>query len=109
MNRRAQRREQVNRGERCSTRSVRARFSTWRLADLGAKRPMLIAGLGWGSMPNHLVTDELARGQLKRIGPAGFDEMTARLVFSTAYSGERTLGPAAAWMINYLRSVRVAG
>jgi DNA-binding transcriptional LysR family regulator len=27
---------------------------TWRLADLGAKQSMLLAGLGWGNMPAHL-------------------------------------------------------
>ena len=30
---------------------------TWRLADLGAKQSMLLAGLGWGNMPAHLVED----------------------------------------------------
>jgi DNA-binding transcriptional LysR family regulator len=40
---------------------------TWRLADLGAKHAMLLAGLGWGSMPEHLVAADLAAGRLKRI------------------------------------------
>jgi len=31
---------------------------TWRLADLGAKRSMLLAGVGWGNMPAHLVEDD---------------------------------------------------
>lgn len=75
---------------------------TWRLADLGAKKSMLLAGFGWGSMPAHLVAEELGRGQLKRIDPAGFDQMTARLVLGAACSAERSLGPAAAWMIDHL-------
>ena len=75
---------------------------TWRLADLGAKKSMLLAGLGWGSMPAHLVAEEIGRGQLKRIEPAGFDQMTATLVLGAAYSAKRTLGPAAGWMIDYL-------
>lgn len=79
---------------------------TWRLADLGAKKSMLLAGLGWGSMPAHLVTDEIERGLLKRIDPAGFDQMTARLVLGVAYSAERSLGPAAAWMVGYLLNNR---
>src|ERR1700758_4657639 len=33
---------------------------TWRLADLGAKQSMLLAGLGWGNMPSHLVQDDIA-------------------------------------------------
>ncbi|TXN00167.1 LysR family transcriptional regulator [Methylobacterium sp. WL64] len=79
---------------------------TWRVADLGAKKSMLLAGLGWGSMPAHLVVDEIARGELTRIDPAGFDPMTARLVLAAAYSAERSLGPAAAWMIDHLGHTR---
>ena len=75
---------------------------TWRLADLGAKKAMLLAGLGWGSMPAHLVAEEITRGQLKRINPADFDPMTARLVLGAAYSAERSLGPAAGWMVDHL-------
>ena len=75
---------------------------TWRLADLGAKKAMLLAGLGWGSMPSHLVDEEIERGELRRMQPAGFDQMTARLVLGAAYSAERSLGPAAAWMLDHL-------
>src|SRR4029077_10260104 len=32
---------------------------TWRLADLGAKHAMLLAGLGWGNMPSHLVQNDV--------------------------------------------------
>lgn len=79
---------------------------TWRLADLIAKKSMLLAGLGWGSMPAHLIAEELEHGQLKRIDPAGFDQMTSRLVLGAAYSAERSLGPAAAWMIDHLLQKR---
>ena len=48
------------------------------------------------------MAEEIARGQLKRIDPAGFDQMVARLVLGVAYSAERSLGPAAGWMIDYL-------
>ncbi len=75
---------------------------TWRLADLGAKQTMLLAGLGWGSMPTHLVEDDLARGRLKIIRPAELDVATARLVMSGAYLAERRLGPAGRWMIEHL-------
>ncbi len=76
---------------------------TWRIADLGAKKSMLLAGLGWGSMPAHMVRDEIERGELKRIDPAGFSQLTARLVLGAAYSAERSLGPAATWMVDHLR------
>jgi len=79
---------------------------TWRLADLGAKQSMLLAGLGWGSMPLHLVEDDLARGRLKIIRPAELDAATARLVMSGAYLADRRLGPAGRWMIEHLATGR---
>jgi DNA-binding transcriptional LysR family regulator len=35
-----------------------------RLSDFGAKREALLAGMGWGWMPSHLVADALADGRL---------------------------------------------
>ncbi len=32
---------------------------TWRLADLGAKHAFLLAGLGWGHMPLHIVSTDI--------------------------------------------------
>ena len=75
---------------------------TWRLADLGAKQSMLLAGLGWGNMPAHLVQDDIARGRLKVIRPVEFDPAIARLVMGGAYLAGRPLGPAAKWIIAHL-------
>jgi DNA-binding transcriptional LysR family regulator len=36
----------------------------WLVNDLGAKRDLLRAGLGWGHLPQHLVAEDLASGQL---------------------------------------------
>lgn len=36
----------------------------WLVNDLGAKRDLLKAGLGWGHLPRHLVDKDLASGQL---------------------------------------------
>ena len=51
---------------------------TWRLADMGAKKAMLMAGLGWGGMPAHLIAEELAAGRLRAIRPEGFDARTSQ-------------------------------
>src|SRR5216683_7473732 len=67
---------------------------TWRLADLGAKQSMLLAGLGWGNMPAHLVEADIAQGRLKVIRPVGFDARTAQLVMCGAYLADHLLGPA---------------
>ena len=36
----------------------------WLVNDLGAKRDLLKAGLGWGHLPQHLVAEDLTSGQL---------------------------------------------
>jgi DNA-binding transcriptional LysR family regulator len=36
----------------------------WLVNDLGAKRDLLKAGLGWGHLPRHLVAEDLVSGQL---------------------------------------------
>ena len=36
----------------------------WLVNDLGAKRDLLEAGLGWGHLPQHLVAEDLASGKL---------------------------------------------
>ena len=75
---------------------------TWRLADLGAKQSMLLAGLGWGNMPSHLVQDDIAQGRLKVIRPMEFDPRVAQLVMCGVYLANRMLGPAGQWMIEHL-------
>jgi DNA-binding transcriptional LysR family regulator len=75
---------------------------TWRLADLGAKQSMLLAGLGWGNMPAHLVEADIAQGRLKVIRPVEFDPQTARLVMCGTYLADHHLGPAGQWMIEHL-------
>src|SRR5258705_2904621 len=40
---------------------------SWRLADLGAKHALLLAGIGWGNMPEPIVRDDLAAGCLKHL------------------------------------------
>ena len=82
---------------------------TWRLADLGAKQSMLLAGLGWGNMPAHLVREDIMRGRLKVIQPVAFDPRGAQLVMGGAYLAARPLGPAGQWMVHHLEALPVPG
>jgi len=70
---------------------------SWRLADLGAKHALLLAGIGWGNMPEPIVRGDLAAGRLKRLdvpdSTGGFYSLEA------IYRTDRPPGPAAAWMI----------
>jgi DNA-binding transcriptional LysR family regulator len=75
---------------------------TWRLADLGAKQSMLLAGLGWGNMPAHLVETDIAEGRLKIIRPVAFDARTAQLVMCGTFRADHRLGPAGQWMVEHL-------
>jgi DNA-binding transcriptional LysR family regulator len=81
---------------------------TWRLADLSAKHSMLLAGLGWGNMPAHMVEEDIGRGRLKVIQPVEFDPRVAQLVMGGAYLADRHLGPAGSWMIRHLSGAFVS-
>ncbi len=39
----------------------------WHTTSLVAKHALLLAGAGWGSMPIHLVTDDIENGRLRRL------------------------------------------
>jgi len=79
---------------------------TWRVGDLGAKHAMLLAGLGWGNMPAHVVEQDIREGRLQVIHPAELSEAggTVMLRMCVAYRTDRALGPAARWMVEYLAS-----
>ena len=69
----------------------------WRMADLGAKHALLLAGVGWGNMPEPNVRDDLTNGRLVRL-----DLPEARggaYAFQAMYRTATPPGPAAAWLI----------
>lgn len=39
----------------------------WYVADLHSKKALLVAGLGWGRLPEHMIAAELAGGDLREI------------------------------------------
>lgn len=67
---------------------------------------MLREGLGWGSMPAHLVENDPALGRLKIIRPADFENRIAKLAMGGAYLADRQLGPAGHWMVGHLSNSR---
>ena len=70
---------------------------SWRLADLGSKHALLVAGIGWGSMPIPMVRDDLAAGRLKLLDlPEWGSSFYAMQVI---YLTRVPPGPAAAWLI----------
>ncbi|MBN9554739.1 MAG: LysR family transcriptional regulator, partial [Alphaproteobacteria bacterium] len=73
---------------------------SWRLADLGARHALLLAGLGWGSMPRPMVSDDIKRGRLVRLAIDTWDDAQYR--FHTVHRGDTPLGPAAGWLMERL-------
>lgn len=80
---------------------------TWRLADLGAKHALLLAGVGWGLMPEPMVRRDIAAGRLVRLGlpetRGGFYPLQAM------YRTDTPPGPAGAWLIQRLAAQSHAG
>jgi DNA-binding transcriptional LysR family regulator len=72
----------------------------WRIADLGAKHALLLAGLGWGHMPKSMVSDDLKRGRLVRLDVE--NESDPIYHFHTLYRSDTPPGPAASWLMERL-------
>jgi len=73
---------------------------SWRLADLGAKHALLLAGMGWGNMPKPMVNEDLKRGRLVELKI----EMPGEPVypFHTVYRNDTPPGPAGSWLMERL-------
>ncbi|QBQ96792.1 LysR family transcriptional regulator [Paraburkholderia pallida] len=74
----------------------------WKLGDLGAKHRLLLAGLGWGSMPHHLVEADLEAGRLVRIALA--DRGLVNYNITLIHRTDAATGPACQWLCHYLAS-----
>lgn len=72
---------------------------TWRIADLGTKHALLLGGLGWGNMPEHMVREDIERGRLVRIRPAAWSDDEWNLSLSVVHRPELSKGPATRWIL----------
>ena len=77
---------------------------TWRLGDLGAKHDLLLAGLGWGSMPDAMVEADLAAGRLSLIEIEGQVPDEYRLY--GIHRRDAPPGPAGRWFLDRLAEGR---
>jgi DNA-binding transcriptional LysR family regulator len=78
---------------------------TWRIADLPTKHAMLVAGLGWGNLPEHAVRDDLARGRLVAIRPADWDADEHTLRLSAVHRADAPFGAAHRWALARLQQL----
>ena len=73
---------------------------TWPLADLGAKHTLLLAGMGWGYIPEPVVREYIAAGRLVHLD---LPEMrSGAYPLQAMYRTDAPPGPAGAWFIQRL-------
>jgi len=70
--------------------------TTWRLADLSTKHALLLAGLGWGNMPEFLVRGDLKARRLVALKPDGITG--ADYSFKVVWRRDAPPGPAGRWL-----------
>jgi DNA-binding transcriptional LysR family regulator len=81
---------------------------TWRVVDLPTKHALLVAGLGWGNLPEHMARADLARGRLVRLRPEAWSEDEHLLPLSVVQRRGAAPGPATSWAIERLATVCAA-
>lgn len=78
--------------------------STWRLADLSTKHAFLKDGVGWGSMPLHMVEQDIAAGTLVRLDIEDMPHEGTRLTMSAVHPASAPPGPAGRWLIARMKA-----
>lgn len=81
---------------------------TWFLSHLGDKLAFLRAGLGFGSMPLHMVEADLANGALIAIQPEDPTPASHLVPMSAIYRSDSPPGPAGRWFIDRLKQEELA-
>ncbi len=75
---------------------------TWRLADLSTKLAFLRDGVGYGSMPLHLVQDDISAGALVVLDIGLTPRTGIVLTMSAVHLASTPPGPAAKWFADYM-------
>lgn len=78
---------------------------TWRVGDLHTKRALMLAGLGWGNLPEPLIEEDLRKGRLVRVVPQVFRRHAMTLAMSAVYRRGPAFGPAHAWLVAKLEEL----
>jgi len=51
----------------------------WTVSDFATKKEILLANMGWGGLPEHLIKDEIDRGNLVRLNVEGYPPVQSLL------------------------------
>jgi DNA-binding transcriptional LysR family regulator len=80
----------------------------WRVADLHTKRALLVAGFGFGTMPLHLVKEDLAANRLVRLRAHAF-QRAVQLRLRAMWRRASPPGPIARWLLDRLAHGQASG
>lgn len=75
-------------------------LKVWRLADLATKHALLLAGVGWGGMPEPMVRADLDAGRLAHLQLP--DWRGGEYPLQVVHKTDTPPGPAGDWLIGYL-------
>jgi len=76
----------------------------WRVTEVADKKAIILAGMGWGGLPEHVVAEELERGELVRVDVAGFLDRDVHL--SIIRRTDRPAGAVAQSLWQALKGLR---
>jgi len=74
----------------------------WRVSEVRLRHNLIVAGIGWGSMPRPMVEAEIERGELVILEPAQWDssDTMPRITTVIAKCRDKALGPAATFLMD---------
>lgn len=79
--------------------------NVWRIGGQGAKHGLLRGGFGWGSMPLHMVGEDLREGRLVQLHPAHWGDPCQQLPLYLIYPSDHPPGPVTRDAIALLREL----
>jgi DNA-binding transcriptional LysR family regulator len=75
-------------------------LNTWRIGDQAARHKLLLAGLGWGGMPEPIVRADIKSGRLVRLNLP--DWRGGEYTMQAIHKIDTPPGPAGRWLIDRL-------
>ena len=77
----------------------------WEIADLEFRHEMILNGLGWGTVPLHIVEADLAAGRLVQLDISARPDEAMRVPLFAVHKRDASLGPATRWLIAHMAQV----
>jgi DNA-binding transcriptional LysR family regulator len=75
-------------------------LNSWRIGDIGAKHALLLAGLGWGGMPEPVVRADIEAGRLVKLNLLNW--RGGEIPMQALHKVDTPPGPSGRWLIERL-------